>query len=53
MLRSVNMELVGGINCVFVALPQVDDDLHDRLLSLSRELHGRPGVRKTCIESLV
>ena len=26
-----------------VALPQVDDDLQYRLLSLSRELHGRPG----------
>ena len=35
-----------------VALPQVDDDLHDLLLFLSRELHGRPGRRKTWIYSV-
>ena len=28
---------------MIVALPHMDDDLRYRLLSLSRELHGRPG----------
>ena len=39
------VDVYGG----YVALPQVDDDLRYRLLSLSR----RPGVRKTWIGSLV
>ena len=34
---------IAGLKHQYVALPQVDNDLRYRLLSLSRELHGIPG----------